>query len=129
MVATAPPPPPAATTAGASAGDLPFETVVTEVSLFGSRGVAGAPSAAPQLAEDDRPYRFTGAFAGMVFKHGSELRNFFSAVQKELPVEEIARLVGPVLASPAAKAKLADLALADRAIFDAMAVWAKAHGL
>lgn len=119
--------------------DFPIE--VSEVPLFGARNIAAesssagappgsAPPAAPAPAAGaDRPYPFTGKFAGMVFKHGSELRNFFSAVQKDVPVQQIAHLVGPVLASPAAQAKLGDLEPADRAIFEAMVIWAKDHGI
>ncbi len=85
------------------------------------RSVTSTPKLTPVKVVDERPYQFSGKFAGMVFKSTVQLRRFYSAIERQAPMIEVVELADAVLADLASLDAVVQFEPLDRAIFDAVA--------
>lgn len=79
-----------------------------------------SPPTGQRARAAQRPYRFSGTFAGKVFTSGITLHRFYSAVQRRADMVDLFDLAGSVLADDAAMRALPRFHPDDRAIFDAV---------
>ena len=100
---------------------LPRTTPPRAGTVLPSQASSSPTNAAGERVPSRRPYNFTGKFAGMVFKHGPHLRQFFNAVQRDDDMTQIRKFADVVLGDSASLDALDKLDVADRAIFDAVA--------